>query len=195
MKFCVALSIAAGLIGSVTTSTAQAHWLAKPSHMTVKKRVSYYKKEMRHAKSTIHFWTSPRQSWRFDGLHPAGALVGAEDLATHRRLYRRAKHRYQVALRELRLAIRSALLPPHYAAWLCIHRYEGAWNAATGNGYYGGLQMDQSFMHSYAPESARAKGSANNWTPLEQMWAAEKAYQSGRGYNPWPNTARYCGLI
>ena len=27
-------------------------------------------------------------------------------------------------------------------AFLCIHRYEGAWNSNTGNGYYGGLQMD-----------------------------------------------------
>ena len=24
---------------------------------------------------------------------------------------------------------------------------------------------------------------------------AEHAYESGRGYYPWPHTARYCGLI
>ena len=31
------------------------------------------------------------------------------------------------------------------AAWLaqaqCIHRHEGAWNANTGNGYFGGMQI------------------------------------------------------
>jgi hypothetical protein len=26
------------------------------------------------------------------------------------------------------------------------------------------------------------------------MWVAERAYRT-RGYWPWPNTARYCGLI
>ena len=39
--------------------------------------------------------------------------------------------------------------PPQYSAWLCIHRGEAAWNAHTGNGYYGGLQMDLSFQRSY----------------------------------------------
>jgi len=32
-------------------------------------------------------------------------------------------------------------------------------------------------------------------SPLEQMWVAERAYRNGRGFYPWPNTARYCGLI
>jgi len=27
------------------------------------------------------------------------------------------------------------------------------------------------------------------------MWAAERAHRAGRGFYPWPNTARYCGLI
>ena len=39
-----------------------------------------------------------------------------------------------------------------------------------------------------------AEGTANNWTPMEQMWVAERAYSSGRGFGPWPNTARMCGL-
>ena len=34
---------------------------------------------------------------------------------------------------------------------------------------------------------------ADHWTPIEQMWVAERAYRSGRGFYPWPNTARYCG--
>lgn len=83
---------------------------------------------------------------------------------------------------------------PHYSAWNCIHQYEGAWNDA-GDPYWGGLQMDKDFMRTYAPRSLLAKGWANSWTPIEQMWVAERAYRSGRGFWPWPNTARYCRLL
>jgi hypothetical protein len=55
--------------------------------------------------------------------------------------------------------------------------------------------MDASFQRTYGRELFRRKGTADNWTPLEQMWVAERAYKSGRGYYPWPNTARYCNLI
>ena len=85
------------------------------------------------------------------------------------------------------------------AEWLCIHRYERhpgqGWATRTGNGYYGGLQMDISFQRTYGGELLRRKGTANRWTPTEQMWVAERAYRSGRGFYPWPNTARNCGLI
>jgi hypothetical protein len=84
--------------------------------------------------------------------------------------------------------------PPHYQQWLCIHGGEGAWDSNTGNGYYGGLQMDYSFMRTYGPALLQKKGPAHNWTPLEQMWVAERAWRD-RGFYPWPNTARYCGLI
>jgi Transglycosylase-like domain len=85
--------------------------------------------------------------------------------------------------------------PPHRAGWQCIHRYEGPWNARTGNGFYGGLQMDYGFMRTYGAHLLRKKGTADRWTPLEQMWVAEKAHRSGRGFGPWPNTARACGLV
>ena len=84
---------------------------------------------------------------------------------------------------------------PHKAQWLCIHRGEGSWNANTGNGYYGGLQMDITFQRSYGGDLLRLKGTANHWRPYEQMWVAERAYKSGRGFYPWPNTARACRLI
>jgi hypothetical protein len=90
---------------------------------------------------------------------------------------------------------RAAQNPPHKRQWLCIHRYEGGWHAKTGNGYYGGLQMDLMFQRLYAPDLLRRKGTADRWTPLEQMWAAERAHRAGRGFYPWPNTARSCGLI
>ena len=78
--------------------------------------------------------------------------------------------------------------------WLCIQGYEGRWND-PGAPYYGGLQMNYGFMATYGRELLRRKGTADHWTPLEQMIVAERARRSGRGYYPWPNTARWCGLI
>jgi hypothetical protein len=89
---------------------------------------------------------------------------------------------------------RLAQNPPHKAQWLCIQRHEGAWNDPNPP-YYGGLQMDFGFMATYGRHLLRKKGTADRWTPLEQMWVAERAHRSGRGFFPWPNTARYCGLI
>lgn len=80
-------------------------------------------------------------------------------------------------------------------SFLCIHHYEGAWNANTGNGYYGGLQMDLTFQGSYGAEFLRRWGTADNWPVWAQLQAAARAYQAGRGFYPWPNTARACGLI
>jgi len=79
-------------------------------------------------------------------------------------------------------------------AFNCVHRYEGAWNSATGNGYYGGLQMDVQFQQAYGRELLAAKGTANRWTPAEQITVAIRAHAS-RGFWPWPNTARRCGLL
>ena len=89
---------------------------------------------------------------------------------------------------------RQAQNPPRLTDWMCIHRYEGSWTDPNGP-YYGGLQMDMSFMQAYGGELLRLKGTADHWTSLEQVWVAERAYRSGRGFYPWPNTARWCGLI
>jgi len=89
---------------------------------------------------------------------------------------------------------RRAQNPPHKQAWLCIHHFEGSWRDPNPP-YFGGLQMDVGFQRTYGAAIFRLKGTADHWTPLEQMWAAERAHRSGRGFYPWPNTARYCGLI
>lgn len=111
----------------------------------------------------------------------------------------RALARWQAAR-----AAAAAAGPPHEQDWLCIHRYEGSWTD-SGEPYFGGLQMDDSFMATYGAEAVRlgylarnpykTLGTADHWTPSEQMWVAEAAYVSGRGFYPWPNTARYCGLL
>jgi hypothetical protein len=87
--------------------------------------------------------------------------------------------------------------PYNYASWDALAECEagGNWAINTGNGYYGGLQMDLQFQRQYAPALLRNKGTANRWSPVEQMWVAERAHRSGRGFTPWPNTARMCGLL
>ena len=88
---------------------------------------------------------------------------------------------------------RHAQHPPYRSAWLCIHRYEGSWRDAGGP-YYGGLQMDVSFQLRYGRELFRRKGTADHWTPLEQMWTAERAARAV-GFSAWPNAARLCGVL
>ncbi|MES1246415.1 MAG: hypothetical protein ABUS54_01925 [Actinomycetota bacterium] len=95
-----------------------------------------------------------------------------------------------------RLAARARRLaqhPPHYSDFMCIHRFEGSWTD-SGSPYWGGLQMNLSFQATYGAWLYRTKGTADHWTPLEQIWVAEKALKS-RGFYPWPLTARDCGLI
>lgn len=103
---------------------------------------------------------------------------------------------WQKRARQARIAAQN---PPRRGAWLCIHRHERhpaqGWRTRTGNGFYGGLQMNIAFQRTYGRDLLRKKGTADRWLPIEQIWVAERAYRSGRGFHPWPNTARYCGLI
>jgi hypothetical protein len=94
-----------------------------------------------------------------------------------------------------RRARNRAYRPPYLSAWLCIHRREGAWTANTGNGYFGGLQMNLAFQRRYGGDLVRWKGLAHRWLPIEQIWVGVRAHRSGRGFYPWPNAARACGLI
>jgi transglycosylase-like protein len=97
--------------------------------------------------------------------------------------------------RRAKRVYRAAQTPPHEQAFRCIHRHEAPWKANTGNGYYGGLQMDLIFQRQYGSRLVRNKGLAHRWTPLEQIWVGERALREGRGFYPWPVAARRCGLI
>jgi len=82
--------------------------------------------------------------------------------------------------------------PPNLRGWLCIHHYEGSWSD-SGSPYWGGLQMNLSFQARYGSWLLRHKGTADHWSPLEQIWVAVRASRT-RGFSPWPNTASYCGM-
>jgi hypothetical protein len=134
-----------------------------------------------------------RATWRWQRLM---GVARTPSSGTARRS-RVAEYRQWVHALWRRRAVRvrhTAANPPRKAAWLCIHRHEGAWND-PGAPYYGGLQMDISFQRAYGADLLRRKGTADNWTAVEQMWVAERAYRSGRGFSPWPNTARSCGVL
>lgn len=114
-----------------------------------------------------------------------------------RRAVRFARAELAWTAREL-AETRAALAPkidPLAADFACIHRYEGSWSANTGNGYYGGLQMDLGFQRSYGSDYLSRYGTADAWPASAQLAVAERAYRAGRGFWPWPNSARLCGLL
>lgn len=136
--------------------------------------------------------TYQRSTWRWQ--HVMGVPLSPTTGDSFRQLgVRGAKHSLRRWRRLAAAARRRAEHPPHYADFLCIHRYEGSWTDG-GAPYYGGLQMNVGFQATYGGWLLRTKGTADHWTPLEQIWVAEKALKS-RGFYPWPLTARYCGLI
>jgi hypothetical protein len=126
-------------------------------------------------------------------------LMGVPKTPNRRRYLRTRNLEYRLHIlhqwrrRSVR-AKRRAHNPPHEQQWRCLQRYEGSWRDAH-DPYWGGLQMDKSFMKLYAPRHLLRRGWANRWSPIEQMWVAERALRAGRGFHPWPHTARMCGLI
>lgn len=60
----------------------------------------------------------------------------------------------------------------------------GNWATNTGNGYYGGLQMNMQFWHSYGGDEFASRPDLASRE--QQIVVAERARDSGRGYRPWP---------
>jgi hypothetical protein len=90
-------------------------------------------------------------------------------------------------------------LHPWTAAWfadaMCVHHFEGAWNAVDPSGtYFGGMQEDVPFQQAYGPAFYARYGMADRWPPRDQLVAAWRAWRR-RGWEPWPNTAAMCGLL
>ncbi len=121
--------------------------------------------------------------------------------------HRRALNHASLSLRRANQTIRRETLEARRAQadyrddygiagnpFLCVHDGEGSWTD-PGAPYYGGLQMDETFMRAYGGPFYRAWGTADHWPAYIQIAVAEAARLSGRGYGPWPNTARACGLL
>jgi hypothetical protein len=133
-----------------------------------------------------------KQTWRWQRV--MGRPLTPTTYAEHRaarpfRLWIRDVWKRRAAEASLR-----AHRPRHLGAWRCIQRHEGQWDDPNPL-YYGGLQMDLGFQRTYGLRLLRRKGTADHWTPLEQMWVAEKAIRAGRGFYPWPVSADRCGLL
>ena len=192
--------IVSGVCG---TSTAEAHMLKLKSHASDKQKYLHWQQSENHAAYNIkHYtkviqWFHKNRRWT---LKSADILTRLDAHAAYGRALAQVRaHRWLLKVSQLNVwNLRFLFPPPHHSGWLCIHSYEGSWQDPN-DPFWGGLQMDRSFMRSYAPSYPLRNllriGFADRWTPLEQEWVAEFAYNSGRGYTPWPNTARYCGLL
>jgi hypothetical protein len=117
-------------------------------------------------------------------------------LAERRKRKRLARYSVRIERQRnaLRAAVRQRSLRSVWYGLLCIHGHEGAWASSTGNGYFGGLQMDSSFQRTYGKPLLDTLGSANRWPAEAQLAVGVVAFYSGRGYGPWPNTRRACGI-
>jgi hypothetical protein len=165
--FCLAIS---------ATAVGRAHWIRPPKrvdHLTLEQRQRWLHR------SWVHY--------AFVARHGTGRAA-----RSNRRAARWARR--ELAHVRVLIAARSLYVPATIRnAFLCIHAGEGSWTD-PGAPYYGGLQMDIEFQRAYGAALLAVKGTADHWTPDEQIHVAYRAYRT-RGFYPWPNTARQCGLI
>jgi hypothetical protein len=127
--------------------------------------------------------TAPETDWQ----------ARAQANAREAHYWKRHAHRYRGWVLRLRASLK-AMPSPVSAGLRCVHLGEGAWSANTGNGYFGGLQMDRHFQATYGAPLLRRYGSADRWPVEAQLAVGTIAVYSGRGFGPWPNTRRPCGL-
>ena len=174
----ICLGPSAGYAAALTNTVSAHPWTETPETLRLRERALRFRGIARH-------WARVMAKSR-----PVVSTSGLTFSSLYdRRLYV-ARRWYAKAVRARRLAES----PPHEQEWLCIHRYEGAWDDPNAP-YYGGLQMDFTFQRMYGRWLLERKGTANRWRPTEQMWVAERALRAGRGFYPWPVSARRCGLI
>jgi hypothetical protein len=177
LRLVIALALVSGLGALLLASTGTARSRSTVPDTSLVRQIDHY----RHV------------TWRWQRVMSLPITTGSSTYRTEPGLRYRRWVRDLWRGRAVRTR-RKALHPPYLGSWLCIHRYEASWRDG-GAPYYGGLQMDVSFQLHYARHLYRVKGTADHWTPLEQIWAAEKARRSGLGFTPWPNTGRLCGVL
>ena len=77
---------------------------------------------------------------------------------------------------------------------MCIHSYEGAWEAATGNGYEGGFQFLRATWVAIGGQTV-----GTHWASVasrrEQLYRAWLSWQKGgESFRMWGSAASRCGL-
>lgn len=175
---------------AATTHTALADTTTTTTTTTDAELIAHAK-AVRHVKHLIHH--RRHRAIRLAGslgIHyrPHRVERGRTDLGFLRYVAHRLRqrnHRY--------LAMRRSLFPK----LLCIHHYEGAWNAYNASGpYYGGFQMDAGFMEQWGADKLAKYGGADAryWSARDQMAVASRAARH-IGFGAWPNTAAMCGLL
>jgi hypothetical protein len=171
-------------VSTIDSGKALSRW-ERHAARAWRRHIHRYRAATRHWLTVMRGRPPANDSRSLGARRLAARGPAVRSLARLRQLARRWRHRaHRVSWR--------ARHPPGFRGWLCIHRYEGSW-ADPGSPYWGGLQMDLSFQETYGGWLLRHKGTADHWSPLEQIWAAVRAARV-RGFSPWPNTARYCGL-
>jgi hypothetical protein len=150
----------------------------------------------RAERRAIAYWTRHIRSYRAGTQRWLAVINGGPARSVSRRLSARAVAQLPRLARLWRHRERAAWWranhPPELRGWNCIHQYEGSWTD-SGGPYYGGLQMGLSFQATYGGWLLRHRGTADHWSPLEQIWAAVRAWRV-RGFSAWPSTAHYCGM-
>jgi hypothetical protein len=79
------------------------------------------------------------------------------------------------------------------SVWDAVARCEsgGRWNIATGNGYYGGVQMDMTFWRRHG---GMAYASRPDYATREQQIAVAERGLAVQGWGAWPACSRRIGL-
>jgi hypothetical protein len=150
--------------------------------LAVARAIAHWRRHIQSFRAGTRRWLTVIRGRPPVGGSRSLAVYSLERLRQLARAWRRREH----------AAWWRASHPPDFAGWLCIHHYEGSWTDAGGP-YWGGLQMDLSFQATYGGWLLRHRGTADHWSPLEQIWVAVRASRV-RGFSPWPNTARFCGM-
>ncbi len=213
----------AGLLAGTVCSPADASGAsALELSADDKQRVKVLTKNKRVSTSKVRFWKDQdRGRW---ALHLRYGKCWQVKGKQRRKLCTKARRSLTVHTARIKLvqqklqALQGEL--GNIRDWLCIHNGEGDWEDG-GDTYWGGMQMDLDFMEAHGRDMLAKYGKPrgvtgpngweNPWTPREQVIVAQRAKQGirtslddgrivfwqdrPRGYNPWPNTARDCGLL
>ncbi|HLX32905.1 MAG TPA: hypothetical protein VKR79_09100 [Gaiellaceae bacterium] len=178
----VGLSATANLPTSGAAATARTRATTRTTSRAGGHSGTYWSRRIQEYRAATQHWLTVV---RGRPPHDLSRSLAAESAQRLRGLAIVWQHREHVAWT-------TAHHPPLLRDWYCIHHYEGSWTD-HGAPYWGGLQMDYSFQSTYGPWLLRHEGTADHWTSLEQIWTAVRAWRV-RGFSPWSNTARDCGV-